>query len=127
METKSIAAGGITTAALTAAGIGAGAKIGQNRANKILGDIKGLTKDQYINSKVEANTDNIMSSVRMSKWNKALSKVSEKASKDFKAITAKAKQEKNKTMVALGAAGLAIGAVATAVISKINSEKNIQE
>lgn len=127
METNKVTAGGIATAGLTAAGAGIGAKIGQNRANKILGSLKGLTQDQYVSSRIDANTENIMGSLKDSKWNKAISKITEKASSDFKAITKRAKQEKNKTILMMSAAGLAIGAIATAAVAKFSENKNIEE
>lgn len=126
METNKVAAGGVATVGLTAVGAGVGRHIGNVKADKVLGNLKNLTKDEYVNSRLEANMENIHNSVRKSKWAQAFTKVTEKATQDFDAITERAKQAKGKWAIALGAAGLAIGAIATAIIAKSGSQEDAE-
>jgi len=122
----------VSTSTGLLAGMGAGVVAGAKASNKVIQDktpdlIKGLTKDQYVSQRLEANMDKIHSSMRQSKWKKAFSDVAEKAKADYdkmaEAVAKKAKSTKIKWIAGLAAAGLALGAGAALVSSKAKSEK----
>ena len=104
------------------AGTGIGLAVGAKKADKVLGAVKNLTKDEYVNTRINANMDNIHS-LKQSKWSETFKKVADKAGKDFSEITKKAKSTKNKWIAGLAAAGLAIGAGVAFAASKVNGNK----
>ena len=80
-----------------------------------------MGKEGYINSRIDANLENILQCTTNSKKQKAISKIVEKASKDFG--TAK-KQVKTAGIAGAVAAGVAV--VAGIIVSKAIKAKNAE-
>lgn len=98
----------------------AGASMGNNAAKRVI----QKKADEYISSRIEANIDNIHSSLKQSKWKDAFAKIVEKAKTDFpKACEKEIKNIKIKYVAGLAAAGLAIGTAITLIANKVKAKK----
>lgn len=122
------------TAALTAAGAGAGLAIGAKKASNIISSnlkLAGMTKDAFVANKVDKQMENIISSnLSRSDRISAFNRIREGAAKKFDSLAkipetfiSQAKNTKIKWVAGLAAAGLAIGAVGSFVASKVAANK----
>lgn len=102
---------------LLGAGIGwaAGAKKASNLTSdikpEVLKNVKNMTKDEYLASRIDANLENI-AKLKQSKKAKCVAEIRRKAAQDYEHVTGllkKASKSKIKYIAILATAGLAIG------------------
>ena len=107
------------------AGAGAGYLQGNFKATQILGKLKGQAKDVYVNSRLEANLDNLTSMYSKSNMqlDKAWDKIAKAAGENFDKLTNLAKSTKVKWIAGVAAAGTAIGLGVAAIVNKIKANK----
>ncbi len=110
MKNSDISTVGATTVAGGAAGfLLAGRKIKKMVDPDTLRAVKGMTKDEYVASRVMANVDGISKNLEHSKWAKAYSKVRNRAAQDYKSVKKLCKKTKVKYVAIFAAIGLVLG------------------
>lgn len=112
----------------TAAGVGIGAGIANNKIEGALKNI-GKTADEYISKAIERNIDNIDNAgLRGQKRQHAFERIVKKAEEDFVSIFKKSYSKKAKTIIGTSAAaGLAIGVGIAALILKAKKKNSVEK
>ena len=113
---------GVILAGTTAAGVYAGRYLGNKCVNNAI--TKLGTEGEYVQRRIAANFDNLQAIKSKRIKTKMYKSVGDKAVEDFKKLQERVLKEANKTknkwMLGLGVAGLALGAL----IVKLKSDKN---
>ena len=122
MSLSSNLGNGVILAGTTAAGVYAGKHMGNKWVNNAI--TKLGTEGEYVQRRIAANFDNLQAIKSKRIKTKMYKSISDKAMQDYNAIKERVLKEANKTknkwMLGLGVAGLALGAL----IVKLKSVNN---
>ena len=122
MSLSSNLGNGVILAGTTAAGVYAGKHMGNKCVNNEI--TKLGTEGEYVQRRIAANFDNLQAIKSKRIKTKMYKSVGDKAVEDFKKLQERVLKEANKTknkwILGLGVAGLALGAL----IVKLKSDKN---